>query len=85
MEPLCLEWLERVVRGFVCTSARTMGGVMAKDFCVTASVVGSGVVNVCITAENGDYARGSCRTRNHFRALASVAGLPIREQQEPPA
>lgn len=85
MEPLCLDWLERVVRGFVCTYARTMGGVMAEDFHVTAHVQQDGRIGVIMTAEDGAYAKGLCRTRDHFRALASVVGLPLREQQEPPA
>lgn len=73
MEPLCLDWLERVVRGFVCTYARTMGGVMATDFTVTANARREGGIDVAISAEDGTYAKGLCRTRDHFRSLASVA------------
>lgn len=78
-DPITMDWLKAVVRGFDVSTNGHVGGVRAKDFVVLVNRTPNGKCLVTIQAVDADeHIAGSIRTRTQFVRMASVVGLPLR-------
>ncbi len=78
-DPITMDWLKAVVRGFDVSTNGHVGGVRAKDFVVLVKRTPAGKCLVTIEdVDSDERVAGSVRTRTQFVRMASVVGLPLR-------